>query len=461
MFGLILVAASPLVSADIPSQQAIDRFCLDQVKQMRTPSASVAVVKEGKVIFAKAYGLAEMENDVRATPHHVYRLGSITKQFTATMIMQLVSEGKLKLDDSARKHLPELPESWKDVTVRHLLNHTSGIKSYTELPGLFQGDAMKPTTPIGIVKKVFDIPLESTPGSKYHYNNTGYEILGMLIEKLDARTYAVSLKTRILDPLGMKETYFTSESAVVKKRTQGYSWDGKQYRRAQYLNMDWPYAAGSMESTVFDLAKWDAALYGNLVLPQETLKQMWTPARLTDGKTNDYGFGWALGSVKGASLVEHGGGIHGFTSYIRRAPSKKLTTIVLVNSDSASADQLAVRLMGYVDSELKVEPPKPIIDRDPEFTKKVRRLVESITEGKPETLLLTEKLQKRLTPEIVAEAREQLSLLGKLEKIELSGDTKEESGRRLTYSGKFGENTIRFVFLVLPSGLIDEIGIRP
>ena len=165
----------------------VDYFLKEQIAKKVSPSISVAIVKNGLVVYAKAFGYADLENDVLATPQSVYRIGSITKQFTATMIMQLVGEGKLKLDQPIRSVLTDTPETWSKVTVRELLNHTSGIKSYTEVKGLFDDAALKPTTPAGILKTVEMDPLDFPPGTAWHYDNSGYEVLGMLIEKLDGR----------------------------------------------------------------------------------------------------------------------------------------------------------------------------------------------------------------------------------------------------------------------------------
>lgn len=460
---ILFLASLALAAAQDVDSSKLDAFFNAQLAKNAAPSISAAVVKDGKIVYAKAFGYADLENDVLATPATVYRIGSITKQFTATMIMQLVGEGKLTLEQKCRSVLPELPAAWDAITVRQLLNHTSGIKSYTSVPGLFDGPAMKPTTPAGILKTVETAPLEFKPGTKWNYNNTAFEVLGMIVEKLDHRKYAESLKARILGPLGMTSTYFTSERTIVKHRAQGYTegQGGKGWEHAPYLNMDWPFAAGSIESCTLDLAKWDAALYGDRILPQSALKQMWTPTRLADGKTQDYGFGWSLGKQNGVPIVEHGGGIHGFITFIRRAPSHGLTVIVLTNSGGGPADKIAAEAMGIVDLALKVDPPKAIADTDPKATAKARALLQSLMDGKLDHTLFTPEFNKQITPQLEAGAKATLSGMGKIVRFDL---TSTESAGGLTsrkYLVTLGVTDLNLVVRVDGKGLVAEFGLRP
>ena len=460
--GFVLGACSFTLSlaADIPKEK-LDAFFKEKIAKGVSPSISAAVVKDGKVVYAKGFGFADLENSVPATPESVYRIGSITKQFTATMIMQLVREGKLKLDQPFQTILPETPKAWEKVTVRQLLNHTSGIKGYTEVKGLFEDAALKPTTPAGILKTVEKDPLDFEPGTKWNYNNTAFEVLGMIIEKLDGRKYGQSLNARILTPVGMTNTYFTSESTIVKHRAQGYSPDGKGFKHAPYLNMDWPFAAGSMESTTLDLAKWDAALYGDKILPQSSLKEMWTPTILTSGKKEDYGFGWGLGKLNGTDLVQHGGGIHGFITFIRRAPQKGLTVIVLTNSDSGPADRLAAEAMGIVDPTLKEAPVKPIVDKDKAITDYARATLQAAIDGKLDRSKFTPEFDKALSKEMEEGAHNQLSAAGKINRFELiSTETKAGLTRR-TYAVTLGTTDLKMEIAIDAKGQIAGLGLHP
>lgn len=420
--SLLFVASitSAIAQAQVSESnfKKLDALFADRVAKKASPSYVVAVVQQGKVVYAKGFGLANLEDNVEATSSTVYRIGSITKQFTATMIMQLVQEGKLKVDDPFESILTDMPSAWSKVTVKNLLNHTSGIKSYTEIKDLFDGPAMKPTSPDGIIKVVEKEPMDFAPGNKWHYNNTGYELLGMIIEKLDKRSYAESLRARILTPVGMDHTYFVSESQVVPHRAQGYSWNKTNFEHAHYLNMDWPYAAGSIESTVLDLAKWDEALYGEKILSHKTLEQMWTATNLADGTTQKYGFGWELDSANGSPIVQHGGGIHGFTTFIRRSPTVGITVIVLTNSDGASKPaELATEAMGIMDPKLKLAGLKLEQDKNPAETKHAQEILQSVLDGKFDRSTLTPEFAEKLTVELLATAKTQLAALGKIKAI--------------------------------------------
>ncbi len=439
----------------------LDRYLAGLVSKKSVPSASLAIVKNGKVIYAKAFGKSDLENEVSATPTTVYRLGSITKQFTATMIMQLVSEGKLKVDQPVRELLTDLPTAWSKVTVRNLLNHTSGIKSYTEVKGIFADAALKPTTPAGILKTVESEPLQFEPGSRWHYNNSGYEVLGMVIEKLDARKYAESLKARILRPLGMNQTYFTSEQDLVPHRAHGYSPTIGGFRNAPYLNMDWPYAAGSMESTTLDLAKWDAALYGEKVLSKPLLTQMWTKTVLTNGKTENYGFGWQLESIKGQPTVEHGGGIHGFATYIKRVPTSSLTIILLVNDDGADSNKIASEALGAYDPSFREAPDKTIKDSDTAATAAAKVMVQSMLDGKLDRTKLTKKFNELVTPELEKGAQSQLSAMGKITGFVLTDSQKLPEGISRSYVVTIGTKTLHLTVVQDSKGLVDALVLKP
>lgn len=422
---------------------------------------SVAIVRNGKLAYAKGFGYADLQNEIRATPDTIYRIGSVTKPFTATMIMQLVREGKLGLDDPVRRHLPDLPATWGKVTVRQLLNHTGGVPNYTSLPKMMEEGVRVPTTPRGIVATVEKMPLDFEPGSHWSYSNTGYEILGLLIEKYDSRPYGDSLGVRILTPLGMRETCFTTDSRIVKHRAQGYTIRGGKTENCDFIDMSWPYAAGSMESSVIDLAKWDGALCGDGILPQSILKQMWTKTRLSSGGEYGYGTGWELRDNNGIPIVEHSGGIPGFISILKRAPSKGLTVIVLTNCDSGDAGGVADRLLGFLDPDFKPKPPKGIVDRDPATSELARTTLLSIMAGNLDRSILGVELAKRLTPEFLEEGRKQLNGSGQLKRFVLI-EARDEDGKKIrTYGITLGETLLKLEFALGSNGLIEGFGIHP
>jgi CubicO group peptidase (beta-lactamase class C family) len=460
MFATVAMIVASLALAPLPDKAAIDEYVVKTWPMIGSPGLSVAVVENGKVVFAKGYGMADLQNSLPVKPKTVFRLGSITKQFTATMILQLAGEGKLSLDDKVGKLLPDSPQSWADITVRHLLTHTSGIHNYTSLPDFLEA-VKKPIAPEHINDEVKPMPLDFAPGAKWSYSNSGYEELGLIVEKLDHRTYEKSLHARILDPLGMRETYFVPNAAIVQNRACGYTRAENRFANCAYLDMGWPYAAGSMESTVMDLAKWDAALYTAKVLPKNVLEQMWTKAKLNDGTTSGYGFGWEIGEVNGLKNVSHGGGIFGFATDISRFPTLGLTIIALTNSDTAEVGRFVRDLQGFLDKRLEAKPVATIHDGDPATTALIRRAVESALKGSPDPTLFSEKMMKEVfTPTMVKGLATQSAAMGPLESMTLTKSSDEGGTKKRTYRMKFKNVELTGEFEVSKDGVVQSAGLH-
>jgi len=304
---------------------------------------AVLVAKDGKPVFRQAYGLANGEWNIPNTPETKFRLGSITKQFTAAAILKLAEEGKLKLDDPVSKYYAEAPSAWEKITVHHLLNHTSGIPSYTALPGFMGKKDRDPLAPLEIVKLSRDLPLEFAPGEKFAYNNTGYVFLGYIVEKVAGATYESHIKKTIFDPLGMNDSGYDWPKTVLVRRAAGYSRDGSN---APYLDMSLPHAAGSLYSTVDDLLKWDTALHGGKVVSKESLIKMTTPGH------GNYGYGLMIGPTpSGKTVIAHGGGIYGFSTNMLRFSSDGVMAVVLANQETQAVGPLAQGLAGLAMGE--------------------------------------------------------------------------------------------------------------
>ncbi len=306
---------------------------LTQTYKSNEPGASVVIVKDGKVIFRKGYGMANLELGVPVEPDMIFRLGSVTKQFTAVAILMLAEQGKLSLDEDITKFLPDYPAKTQRVTVEQLLNHTSGIKSYTSLPEwlLMWRKDTELNELIGLFK---DKPTDFAPGERWSYNNSGYVLLGAIIEKASGQSYQDFIEKNIFQRLGMAHSFYDNTARVIPRRVTGYSKGKDGYINAPYLSMTQPHAAGALASSVDDLALWDAALYTDKLVKQETLKRAWTPAKLTNGKLTHYGFGWAMNSYEGHTVIEHGGGINGFSTYALRMPDDRVFVAALTNKDS-------------------------------------------------------------------------------------------------------------------------------
>lgn len=323
------------------------------------PGATVIVVKDGRVLIRKGYGLANLETRTAMRPEMVFELGSVTKQFTSTAILMLAEEGKLSLGDDIRKYVPDFPDKGERITIEHLLTHTSGIKDYTDdpkWPDLWRQDL----SPAQIVDLVKNAPLEFVPGTKWSYDNTGYTLLGMILEKASGVPYAEFIRAHIFAPLGMTHSLYGSLSAIIPNRAAGYSKNEKgDWENAPYLSMAQPYAAGSLMSNVDDLAKWDAAVSAGKLLSPASWDEAFTGYRLTTGEDTRYGFGWQLGTYDGHSLVHHSGGIPGYVSQVLRMPADHLYVAVLANSDAppANPEDLAVKIAAEVIGDPVHDPP--------------------------------------------------------------------------------------------------------
>jgi CubicO group peptidase (beta-lactamase class C family) len=263
----------------------------------------------------------------------------MAKQFTATGVMMLVEEGKVGLDDKVKKYFPDAPATWDAITVRNLLSHTSGIKNYTE----GQIDYRKDYSENDLLKIAESLPLDFQPGEKWHYSNTGYVLLGILIHKVTGEFYGDFLQQRIFRPLGMSSTRVMSEADIIPNRSSGYRLFNGELKNQEYVSPTLNTTAdGSLYFNVLDLAKGDAALYGDKLLKRSSLQQMWTPMKLNDGKATDYGFGWFIHSVNGHKLYEHAGAWQGFSTGIARYVDDQLTVAVLTNLDEEHAEPMDI-----------------------------------------------------------------------------------------------------------------------
>lgn len=305
------------------------------------PGATVIVVKDGKTVFRKAYGMADTAAGKPMSADMVLRLGSITKQFTAVAILMLADEGKLALTDDITRFFPGYPSGGKKITVEHLLTHTSGIVSYTGKPGYMDGMA-KDLTVAQMIDSFKNDPLEFEPGTQYRYNNSGYFLLGAIIEKVSGQPYASFLEQRIFTPLGMANTAYEGHERGKAPRALGHSREGQVYGRSAALSMTQPYAAGSLVSNVDDLARWDAAVSAGKLLTPASWQRAFTPYTLANGKSTAYGYGWEVRKLQGTPTIAHGGGINGFSTYAQRLPEHKLFVAVLSNADGGLVNPAVV-----------------------------------------------------------------------------------------------------------------------
>jgi CubicO group peptidase (beta-lactamase class C family) len=346
-FTLIFVAAVAVRADDI------DDYVKGQMQKLHIPAVSVAVIKDGSLIKAEGYGLADMEHGIPARPDTVFKIGSVSKQFLATGIMLLVQDGRVALDDKVSKYLAEAPSTWEAITLRHLLAHTSGL--VREGPGF---DPHKVQPDIEVIKTAYPLPIQFKPGEKWQYSNLGYFVLAEVIHRVSGKPWGDFLAERVFAPLGMTATRVTSVADIVPNRANGYAWKVDKFQNTE----NWPAVrpSGAFLSTALDLAKWEAALLADHVLKGSTKTEMWTPALLNDGRKYPYGFGWQLDDFpagspapSGVPMIRHGGSMPGFRAGYFRWPKHGLTVIVLTNLENAPVEGLGAAIAVLYAPELK------------------------------------------------------------------------------------------------------------
>jgi D-alanyl-D-alanine carboxypeptidase len=335
-----------LLLLSIPARaDAVDDFLAREVQKRHLPALSMAVVLDRQVVKTGAYGLADLELRVPATPETVFQIQSITKTFTASAILMLVGEGGVSLEDPVSKHLDGTPESWKGITIRHLLNHTSGIRDFINQP---TASLRIDVTEEEVLGAMAAVPLQFAPGERYAYSNTNYHLLAMILRKLTGKWYADFLSDRIFVPLDMTNTRPVSLSAIIPNRASGYFWTGQGYRKGDFIAESiLSYGGGGVLSTAPDMARWAQAMLSDKLLKAEAISQAWTPAVLSNENKSGYGLGWAIGSLQGHREVSHSGGhATGFTSFLGIYPEDRLAVIVLLNRGGFEPSHIARRLAG-------------------------------------------------------------------------------------------------------------------
>jgi CubicO group peptidase (beta-lactamase class C family) len=335
---LLAIAASLVVVAPSAAQDA-DRF--DRVVQPYVTNkqfmGSVLVARGSAIVFTRGYGSANLEWSIPNDATTKFRLGSLTKQFTAAAILLLEERRKVNVEDRVTKYLPDAPAAWGAITIRQLLTHTSGLPNFTGFVD-YRSLASVPTTPEALVARFRDKPLDFQPGEKFSYSNSGYVLLGYLIEKISGGSYETFLQQNIFTPLAMKDSGYDSNIAIIPRRAAGYVPGTPTPLNAGFVHMTIPFAAGALYSTTEDLLRWEQGLFGGRVLSPESLRKMTTPFK------NDYAFGVSARTTAQGTVVEHNGGIDGFNTYLAYYPDSKTTIVVLGNLNGPAPDQIGPTL---------------------------------------------------------------------------------------------------------------------
>jgi len=361
LFAILAASPGPVRALDMPAAAAaIDQAARSAIANQETPGLQVAVYKDGAPLLVKSYGLANLELNVPVSNDSAFRIGSVTKQFTAVALLQLQEEGKLTVSDKLSKYYPDYPRA-ADITLAQLLHHTSGLHNYTEDEIFGKRDQAMTMSTDQWVEHFARMPKtqDFEPGTSWHYSNTGYFLLGGVVEKVAAKPLAAVFRDRFFTRLGMTHTALDDEKEIVPGRVAGYEGDAQgAFKNAQFISMTAPGAAGAMRSTASDLVRWSSALFGGKLLQPASFQAMITPGKLNDGRLSssaipgdhleggEYGYGLVIGKLQGHASIGHGGGIDGFSSLLTQFPEDGITLAVIANSIGADkgAGKVAKRI---------------------------------------------------------------------------------------------------------------------
>lgn len=429
-----------LLSAISAPADEVDEYVRAQMAERHLPGAAIAVIKNGKTIKAEGYGLASVEFNVPATKETVFEIGSISKQITAAAIMLLVEDGKINLDEKIPKYLPDTPETWKNVSVRNLLTHTSGIKSYTSLSGFELTKRLKRDE---FIKVLGVHPLDFETGVRYLYSNSGYNLLGFIIEAVSGKSYWDFTHERIFKPLGMNQTFDRDPKYVIRNRATGYEWQNNTLVGRDYDLTD-VFSAGAIVSTVMDLAKWDAALRNDTLLKKESKAQMWTPVLFNDGKPYPYGLGFRVTDFRGHKLIAHGGQTAGFGANISRYIDDDLSVIVLTNlGDIGLGSAIAQGIAKIYIPAISIKSMKAQTESDAKISTMLKTALRERLENKLNPDLLSAELLNSLSTEYAKTVNGRIASFGAIKNLIFVGG--EISGERKIY--RYKAETPKRIFL--------------
>ncbi len=453
---LIFVYIS-LFSTAFAQADAVDKFVQNQMAEHHIPGVAIAVVKNGKVFKTKGYGVASVEFNAPVTTETVFEIGSVSKQITAAAIMLLVEDGKINLDDKISKFLPDTPEAWKDVTVRHLLTHTSGVKSYTSLGGFQLSKRYKIKN---FINELRPQPLDFEPGSDYKYSNSGYSLLGYIIESASGKNYWEFLRERIFKPLKMDKTADRDPQFVIRNRATGYEWENGRLVGRDYELTDL-FSAGAIVSTAEDLAKWNIALQDETILKNSSKNESWKPYILNSEKENSYGFGWGISDFRGQHLISHGGQTAGFAANNSRYVDADLSVIVLTNLGTQGLGSSIARGIAkiYIPSIL-LKTLKPAPEADAKVSKMIKTILEEILNNKLDSEMLTKDLVQTLSTERSKTEYKRIASFGKIKKMDFVGKEISDDKTIYRYRVETTKKLLLWRFAVNDKNKISQISLE-
>ncbi|MDA0706450.1 MAG: serine hydrolase [Proteobacteria bacterium] len=458
---LYLSVVSPTIaSAEAQSaiSEPIDEFVRAEIQRQNVPGVAIGIVKKGEVLKVQGYGYANLEHQVPVGPATIFQSGSLGKQFTAMAVMLQIEDGKLSLNDPLTKFFPDAPETWRSITVYHLLTHTSGIPDYYT-DGKF--DYRKDHTEEDLARLAFGLPLEFPAGMRWNYSNTGYAFLGIIVHKVSGSFYGDVLAVRVFNPLGMMTARVINEADIVANRAAGYRIENGAVKNQEWVSPALNTTAdGSLYFSVRDLIAWDAGVRARAVLKAESWNLILQPVVLKSGKTYPYGFGWFLDERGGQPLHQHGGAWQGFKTQYSRFVGEDISIIVLANLAQADQARFADGIAEIMSPKLAVPVLKAIKDREPQVTAKLSRYLDDARAGK----LVPSEFAYVLAgffPDGAKYYQEQLSSLGPVKRMVLVQRIEEGDDRVFEYEVDFSGHTMYYRVALAPDDRVSQFGLRP
>lgn len=431
-----LLVPVALLAVSFVYADKIDDYVKAEMARQHVPGMTVGIVKNGKLVSQRAYGLSDLDLDVKTTTQDLFQIGSITKQFTAFAAMILVQEGKLGLDDPISKYVPEAPESWKNIKIRNLLYQNSGLKDYAFVPGIGLADEYGRDKWIAEMVK---LPLDFEPGVAWAYSNSNYALMGWVIEKAGGQPYTEFVTEHVFKPLGMNHTRYDNGDEVIAHRAHGYFFAENQFVRARPVGMSIS-SDGSIISNLEDMAKWDDALRQHKILNADSYNLIWAPGRLNSGRSRLYGMGWNLTTPGSPAYVGHGGNSIGYSAGFARYTDAGLSVIVLCNLYPIGGEPTARKIAELYDPKLAIKSPSETADPNPERTSKVKSALVAFADGKADDPLLAPELTAPMKTARAGMSQGN-SPLKKIDRLGFAGALPDGSDAWLAYKLKSGDRS--------------------
>ncbi len=457
---MLMLAVLIIRTADAQASlgDRIDNFIHTEMQRQKVPGVAIGVVKNGAIVKMQGYGYANLEHQVPVGPDTLFQSGSVGKQFTALAVMSLVEDGKLSLSDPLTRFFPDAPETWRSITIYHLLTHTSGVPDTDDHGKL---DNRKDYTEAELGQLAFGLTLEFPPGARWRYSNTGYILLGIVIHKVSNTFYGDLLETRVFKPLGMTTARVISEADIVANRAAGYRLENGKVKNQSWVSPSLNTTAdGSLYFSVRDVLAWDATIRARTLLKPESWVTVFKPAALNSGKTYPYAFGWFLDERGGAPLHHHRGSWQGFKAQFSRFIGEDLfSVVVLANLAEADPTRFADAIAEIVSPKLARPALTAIIDRESQVTSTLSRLLDQARAG---TLVPGDfvHMQTNFFPGGARMIQEQLRRLGPLQGMVLVQRTTKGDDRIFTYELAFSGQTLYYTVAIDPEGRVSQFQLR-